>query len=123
MIARCNYLKELVVPFRIDYVNLGEKVLKYNRGRTVAILPYENIVIHGDSKRQQALAVLHSNCIFRWDRSVLLVSDELMSECGRFSISGSIPGEKNEDKDAEEWSCLGILHEAGLPQPAGNPQV
>lgn len=77
-IARRNYLKELVVPFRIGYVNLGEKVLKYNRGRTVAILPYENTVIHGDSERQRALAMLHRDCIFRWDRSVLLVSDELM---------------------------------------------
>lgn len=78
MIARRNYLKELVVPFRTDYVNLGEKVLKYNRGRTAAVLPYENTVIHGDCEWQRALAMLHSDCIFRWDRSVLLVSDELM---------------------------------------------
>lgn len=37
MITSRVYLKEHVVPFRIDYVNLSEKVLKCNRGGTVAI--------------------------------------------------------------------------------------
>lgn len=46
MITLCGYLGEQVVPFRIRYANLGEKVLKRKRGRHSGGRRWENSVIH-----------------------------------------------------------------------------
>lgn len=46
MITRCDYLGEQVVPIRIHYVNLGEKVLKHKQGRYRSERRCENRVIH-----------------------------------------------------------------------------
>lgn len=109
MITFGDYPGEQVVPFRIRYVNLGEKVLKHKGGRCCSKRRCENSVIHRGSGRHLHSATLRADRIFPGTaaRSKLRVNES--SEHTRFSTSRNRFGQSRRRKvtEATPYQCGG----------------
>ena len=93
MITLCDYPGEQLVPFRIRYVNLGEKVLKHKRGRYCSKRRCENSVIHRGSGQHLRSAALRADRISAGTAARFKLQVNKSGEHTRFCISRNVFGQ------------------------------
>lgn len=94
MVTLCDYREEQVVPFRICYVSLGEKVLKHKQGRYCSKRRCENSDIRRSSGQYPHSATLRGDGISTGTAACFKLQVNKSSEHICFSISRNIFGQR-----------------------------